>query len=230
MLSGGEPHMELAIEADDLVKSYPKGVTALDGLSFAVPAGTRVRAARAERRRQVDRGQDPDHAGHARCGPGARLEARRDRQSRRRAPQDRRGLAGLVGRHPGHRAGEPASAGPDLRTARARARAARPGPARAVRVGRRRRPGRARLLAAGCSDASTSRWRSSTTPRSCSSTSRPRGSIPRSGRTCGPRSGGSPPKRQERAPDHALPRGGRPTRRADRDRRPRQGRGGGHPR
>jgi ABC-2 type transport system ATP-binding protein len=32
--------MELAIEADGLVKSYPKGVTALDGLSFAVPAGS----------------------------------------------------------------------------------------------------------------------------------------------------------------------------------------------
>jgi ABC-2 type transport system ATP-binding protein len=30
----------LAIEADDLVKTYPKGVQALDGLSFAVPAGT----------------------------------------------------------------------------------------------------------------------------------------------------------------------------------------------
>jgi ABC-2 type transport system ATP-binding protein len=30
----------LAIEAHDLVKTYPKGVTALDGLSFAVPAGT----------------------------------------------------------------------------------------------------------------------------------------------------------------------------------------------
>jgi len=30
----------LAIEADDLVKTYPKGVKALDGLSFAVPAGT----------------------------------------------------------------------------------------------------------------------------------------------------------------------------------------------
>src|SRR5436190_19744288 len=28
------------IEADDLVKTYPKGVKALDGLSFAVPAGT----------------------------------------------------------------------------------------------------------------------------------------------------------------------------------------------
>jgi ABC-2 type transport system ATP-binding protein len=32
--------MEHAIEADGLVKSYPKGVTALDGLSFEVPAGT----------------------------------------------------------------------------------------------------------------------------------------------------------------------------------------------
>jgi ABC-2 type transport system ATP-binding protein len=32
--------MELAIEANRLVKSYPKGVTALDGLSFAVPTGS----------------------------------------------------------------------------------------------------------------------------------------------------------------------------------------------
>jgi ABC-2 type transport system ATP-binding protein len=30
----------VAIEAHDLVKTYPKGVRALDGLSFAVPAGT----------------------------------------------------------------------------------------------------------------------------------------------------------------------------------------------
>src|SRR5262245_19614402 len=30
----------LAIEAHDLVKTYPKQVRALDGLSFAVPAGT----------------------------------------------------------------------------------------------------------------------------------------------------------------------------------------------
>src|SRR5215471_14927297 len=30
----------LAIEAHDLVKTYPKEVRALDGLSFAVPAGT----------------------------------------------------------------------------------------------------------------------------------------------------------------------------------------------
>ena len=34
----GEAH--LAIEARDLVKTYPKGVRALGGLSFAVPAGT----------------------------------------------------------------------------------------------------------------------------------------------------------------------------------------------
>jgi ABC-2 type transport system ATP-binding protein len=32
--------MELAIEADGLVKSYPKGVTALDGLSFGVATGS----------------------------------------------------------------------------------------------------------------------------------------------------------------------------------------------
>jgi ABC-2 type transport system ATP-binding protein len=32
--------MEQAIEADRLVKSYPKGVKALDGLSFSVPPGT----------------------------------------------------------------------------------------------------------------------------------------------------------------------------------------------
>ena len=32
--------MAPAIEAHDLVKTYPKGVQALDGLSFAVPAGT----------------------------------------------------------------------------------------------------------------------------------------------------------------------------------------------
>src|ERR1700751_4394207 len=31
--------MKLAMEADGLVKSYPKGVTALDGLSFAVAPG-----------------------------------------------------------------------------------------------------------------------------------------------------------------------------------------------
>src|SRR6516162_5198727 len=32
--------MALAIEAHGLIKTYPKGVQALDGLSFAVPAGT----------------------------------------------------------------------------------------------------------------------------------------------------------------------------------------------
>jgi ABC-2 type transport system ATP-binding protein len=32
--------MEVAIEAEGLVKSYPKGVTALDGLSFGVETGT----------------------------------------------------------------------------------------------------------------------------------------------------------------------------------------------
>jgi ABC-2 type transport system ATP-binding protein len=37
---GGEIDMQEAIQAEGLIKSYPKGVTALDGLSFSVPAGT----------------------------------------------------------------------------------------------------------------------------------------------------------------------------------------------
>src|ERR1700749_112174 len=40
MLAGGESQMEYAIEAVGLVKPYPKGVTALDGLSFSVARGT----------------------------------------------------------------------------------------------------------------------------------------------------------------------------------------------
>ena len=155
-------------------------------------AGDRVRAARAERRRQVDRGQDPDDAGEARCGRALGRRDRRRRAPRPRAPHDRRRRAGLGRRHPGHRPREPASAGPALRDARRRARAARPGAARAVRARRGRRPDRAGLLAAGCSGASTSRWRSSTTRRCCSSTSRRPGSIPRSAPTCGTRSRGWP--------------------------------------
>ena len=38
--AAGAPGTAPAIEARDLVKTYPKGVRALDGLSFAVPAGT----------------------------------------------------------------------------------------------------------------------------------------------------------------------------------------------
>jgi ABC-2 type transport system ATP-binding protein len=34
------PATTFAIEAQDLVKTYPKGIRALDGISFAVPAGT----------------------------------------------------------------------------------------------------------------------------------------------------------------------------------------------
>ena len=187
-------------------------------------AGQRVRAARPERRRQVDRGQDPHHADHART-PAERHRGRdrRARPARRRAPDDRRGGSGLGRRHPGHRAREPAPAGPDPRDPRAgRIEERAAGAARALRTGRRRRPDRARLLAAGCSAGWTSRWRSSTTPPCCSSTSRPPGSIPRSGPTCGRRSRALAGERgKTRAADHALPRGGRPARRAGGDRRPR---------
>ena len=52
--------------------------------------------------------------------------------------------------------------------------------ARALRARRRRRPP-ARPTRAGCSAGSTWPWASSTGPRSCSSTSRPPGWIPRRG-------------------------------------------------
>ena len=45
-----------AIEAHDLVKTYPKGVRALDGLSFAVPGRHRIRTARPQRGWQVHHG------------------------------------------------------------------------------------------------------------------------------------------------------------------------------
>ncbi len=71
-----------------------------------------------------------------------------------------------------------------------RARAAGVGAARPVRAERRRRPDRQAATRAACSAGSTSRWPSSTTPRSCSWTSPRPGSIPRSGPTCGGPSAG----------------------------------------
>ena len=54
--------MANAIEADGLIKTYGKDVKALDGLSFERGGRDRVRAARPQRRRQVDRGEDPHDA------------------------------------------------------------------------------------------------------------------------------------------------------------------------
>ena len=60
----------LAIEATGLVKRY-KEVMALDGVDLAVPEGSVLATARAERRRQDHRRADPDHLDAAgRAGPG----------------------------------------------------------------------------------------------------------------------------------------------------------------
>jgi ABC-2 type transport system ATP-binding protein len=40
MISGGDQKMHVAIDAQGLVKTYPKGVQALRGLTFSVPPGT----------------------------------------------------------------------------------------------------------------------------------------------------------------------------------------------
>ena len=59
-----------AIDARDLVKTYPGGVRALDGLSHHRGAGDRLRPARAERRGEVHDRQDPHHPVAPRLGHG----------------------------------------------------------------------------------------------------------------------------------------------------------------
>jgi hypothetical protein len=51
-----------AIQAQQLRKTYPGAVRALDGLSFEVEGGHDLRPARPERGGQVDDREDPDHA------------------------------------------------------------------------------------------------------------------------------------------------------------------------
>ncbi len=106
------------------MKTYPKGVKALDGLSFERRAGHGLRPARAERRRQVDGGQDPHDARAPDAGRAQVAGRRRRRPSRPGAALDRRRRAGLGRRRAGHRPREPAPAGTAVRPARPPARAA----------------------------------------------------------------------------------------------------------
>ena len=71
MAAAGDPGF-VAVEATDLRKTYPPDVTALDGVSLAVRGRHDLRAARAQRRRQVDHGQGPVHAHDARQRQRAR--------------------------------------------------------------------------------------------------------------------------------------------------------------
>ena len=187
--------MTPAIEAAGLVKSYPKGVKALDGLSFQVLPGA-VFALLGPTGRAVDRGEDPDDTDDPRRGTGQRGRIRRGGPPRAGAPRRGRRRPGIGSGHPGHRTGEPAPAGPALRDAGAGAGPAGRRAARPVRAGCGRRPDRPRLLGR---HAAPARHRDGARPRSgrfCSSTSRPPGSIPRSGPACGRRSPGWPASRR----------------------------------
>ena len=74
-----------AIEAKGLVKTYPNKVRALDGLDLAVAQGSIHALARAKRRREVNDGQDRDHAVAARRGQRVGSWARRCARSRTRS-------------------------------------------------------------------------------------------------------------------------------------------------
>ena len=215
--------MEPAIEADGLVKTYPKGVTALDGLSFAVAPGSVFAllgpngAGKSTAVKILTTLATPD-AGRATVA-GIDVIANPDHVRRTIGVV----AQGSARRHPGHRPREPAPPGADLWDPRPGRRGARPGAARAVRPRRRRRPDRAGLLRG---DAAAPRHRDGARPR-------PGGAVPRRAdhraRSRGPRRHVGRDRAafgragEDRAADHALPGGGRPARRAGRDRRPRQG-------
>ena len=103
------------------------------------------------------------------------------------------------------------------RRSRARGRRA----ARALRPHRRRRPARAHLLAAACAAGSTSRPRSCTARRCCSSTSRPPGSTRRAAPDLWGVIEELVADGTTRAAHDAVPRRGRPPRRQHRRDRPR---------
>ena len=186
--------MQSAIEADGLMKKYPKEVTALDGLTFAVEPGTIFGLLGPNGAGKSTAVKILTHARARRRGPGDRRRHRRGRAAGSGAPRDRRGRAGLGRRRPGHRPREPAPAGPALRDARvSRSRAARRRAAASASASPTRPTGSPAATRAGCSGGSTSPWRWSTTRRCCSSTSRRPASTRRFAPRCGRRSRGSPP-------------------------------------
>ncbi len=182
-----------AIEAHDLVKTYPKGVRALDGLSFAVPAGTVFAPARPERGGQVHHRQDPHHA-----GPG-RLRHRdrgrwpgRPRQASPGAPHDRSRRPAQRRGPGGHRPGERPAVRQDPGPARAGAHPPGRRTARPVRARRRGRPQGAHLLRRHAAAPRRGDGPGPPADGRCSSTSPPPAWTRSRGRPCGRRLGGCP--------------------------------------
>ncbi len=152
---------------------------------FRVARGRGLRAARPERRRQVDDGQGADDADEARQGPGGGREPRRRPRARCGAALDRLRASELRRRPRRDRAREPDAPGPGAGDVGARLRLRVGRAARAVRDGRCGRPHRPRVLGR---DEAAPRRGARARPRaraSSSSTSRPRASTPRRARRCG---------------------------------------------
>ena len=192
--------------------------------SFSGPGGHGLRPARAQRRGQVDGGEDPLHAQPADAG-AASVAGTTCSPTRRRAPRDRRRRAELGLRPRTRRGARTSSCRAALDVTGRAPGAARRRPARAIRPHRSGRPRSPRLLGR---HAAAARHRARARPpaaRCCSSTSPRRASIPRPAPRCGadrrPRARGG-----AHDPAHdALPGGGRPARGAARDHRSRPGRG-----
>ena len=191
-VKGGSTMTDKAIAAQGLVKTYPKGVRALDGVGFEVAAGsvfglvgpngagksTTVKIlttlSRPDEGQATVAGIDvlkrPDLVRHAigcvtqKSGVDVHATGRENMLLQGR-------LYGMSGRD---------------------ARGARRHDARGLRPGRRCAPRHRAPTRAACSASSTSPWGWSIAPRCSFSTSRRPASTPRRGPTCGPRSSGSP--------------------------------------
>ncbi len=229
---GMTQHGENAIEARDLEKSYPGGVRALDGLGFAVAAGTvfGLLGPNGAGKSTPSRSSPPSPARTAARAPVAGIDVRRRSRSRSAGssacvgPEDR-------GRSGGHRPREPDSPGPGLRDARPRA--ARPG-RRAARP-LRPRPRPPIVSPAPTPAACSASWTSPT-----GAGSPPAGALPRRadhrarpGGPGRPVGGDRPPHRRGRPDDpahHPLPGGGRPAGQPPGDRRSGPGGRRGHAR
>ena len=221
---------EMAIEAQGLVKTYPKGVRALDGVSFDVEAGSVFGlvgpngAGKSTTVKILTTLSRPD------SGAGRGGRHRRAAPARRRAPRDRLRGAEVGRRRARHGAREPAAAGPPVRHGRPRRSRSASTPCSSASAWPTRRAASPAPTRAACSASSTSRWAWST-PRGAVSgraddRPRPRGPRRHVDRDRAPRRRG----RAHHPAHHALPRGGRPAGAAPGDRRPGQGRGAGHAR
>ena len=189
--------MEPAIEANGLVKTYPKGVSALRRAELRRRGGHDLRPARTERRRQVHRGQDPHHARRSRTRAAPRVAGHRRRRAR---------PTGCAGRSASSRRARASTARPRAaRTCACRARStACAGAALEARVAEllerfgladaADRIG-ARLLGRHAAPPRHRHGARPPTRRCCSSTSRRPGSTPRCAPTCGRRSPACRPSR-----------------------------------